>query len=91
MLLSVQGAGGAAHSRAAEHAGALLYRLTFYQTAHADLQAAGCIQALVPLLQSGDARLKRHAVWAIQNLTGGVTFSPLYADTPSLLLLVIFA
>ncbi|KAK9901239.1 hypothetical protein WJX75_001832 [Coccomyxa subellipsoidea] len=71
VLSVMQGAGGAAHSRAAEHAGALLYRLTFYQTAHADLQAAGCIQALVPLLQSGDARLKRHAVWAIQNLTAG--------------------
>ncbi|EIE20347.1 hypothetical protein COCSUDRAFT_83547 [Coccomyxa subellipsoidea C-169] len=69
VLSLIQSSTGAGHSRAAEHAAALLYRLTFYQAAHAELQAAGCIEALVPLLHSGEARLKRHAVWAVQNLT----------------------
>lgn len=64
--------GAASGGRAAEHAAALLYCLTFYQTAHAEMQAAGCMEALLPLLAGEDPRLKRHAIWAFQNLTGDI-------------------
>lgn len=57
-------------SRAAEHAAALLCRLTLYKSAHADLQDAGCIGALVPLLNGDNAVIKAHVIWALHNLTG---------------------
>lgn len=60
----------AARSRAAEHAAALLYRLTLYRCAHAELQESGCINALVPLLNGDNAVIQTHAIWAVHNLTG---------------------
>ena len=57
-------------SRAAEHAAALLCRLTLYKSMHAELQESGCIDALVPLLNGDNAVIKAHVTWAIHNLTG---------------------
>ncbi|CAL8471015.1 g10557 [Coccomyxa elongata] len=59
------------HSRGAEHAAALLCRLTLYKSAHAELQESGCIGALVPFLKGDNDVIKAHATWAIHNLTAG--------------------
>ena len=61
-----------ARSGAAEHAAALLYRLTLYRCAHAELQECGCVGALVPLLNGDNAVIQTHVTWAVHNLTGSL-------------------
>ena len=60
----------AAPTGAAENAARLLYCLACFRASHADMQAAGAIDALVPHLAAEDMTLKMNAVWAIQSMSG---------------------
>lgn len=70
VALIERSAGITGRSRAAEHAAALLCRLTLYKSAHAELQESGCIGALVSFLKGDNDVIKAHAIWAVHNLTG---------------------
>ncbi len=76
LLAVIERSATAARSRAAEHAAELLYRLTLYRCAHAELQESGCIGVLVPRLNGDNAVIQTHAIWAIHNLTGSQLIIP---------------